>query len=321
MAKIFKWLYLRKLVGDLIPLKHPPYIRPGDAAGIVAPAGIVGSHEIEPAIHILEEWGLRVVTGKSLYSRSHFFAGDRAQRLEDLQKMLDDPAIAVIFCARGGYGTIHLLDDLDFTVFKKNPKWIVGFSDITLLHTCLSKRLNIESLHAIMPKNFSMALEDKKSLEYLKMALSGKPVSYDIPPVNINKKGIAEGILTGGNLSIIYSLQATPYEIDTSGKILFIEEVNEYLYRLDRMLMNLRMSGKLEDLKGLIVGGMTEMLNTSPDYGKTANEIIAGFTREYQFPVMFDFPAGHMYPNLPLFMGRKVTMEVKEGACTVSFKE
>ena len=300
-------------------MKKPPYIRKDDTIGIIAPAGIVDPKDIEPAIDILREWGLNVAKGKYLYHKHNFFAGSDKQRLEDFQAMLDDRSIKAIFCARGGYGLIRILNELDFTHFRKNPKWIVGYSDITLIHSFLSKKLKIQSLHAIMPKNFIRALEDNQSLDFLKKALFGEPLSYEIPFQKLSREGNAKGMLTGGNLSILCSLQATPYEIETKNKILFIEDVNEYLYRLDRMMINMKMSNKLSGLKGLIIGGMTDMKNTAPDYGKNAYEIVYEMVKEYNYPVLFGFPAGHMYPNLPLIMGNEVEMNVKQETCSIKF--
>lgn len=297
--------------------KQPAYLKKGDAVGIVAPAGIVNSEDIEPAVEILKEWGLNVVKGRNLYQKFNFFAGTDTQRISDFQNMLDNKEIKAIFFARGGYGSIRIIDKLDFKLFKKYPKWLIGYSDITMFHIYLSKILKYESLHAIMPKNFLKGKEDNQSLAYLKELLFGTPDNYQIEYNKLNRQGKASGLLTGGNLSIIYSLQATKYEIETKGKILFIEEVSEYLYHFERMLINLKMSGKLDDIKGLIVGGMTDMKDTTPGFGKDSYEIIADLVKEYDYPVIYGFPAGHMYPNLPLIMGRKIKIEVSENRAVV----
>jgi muramoyltetrapeptide carboxypeptidase len=289
---------------------QPAYIKEGDIAGIVAPAGIVHPEDIEPAIDILKAWGLQVAKGKYIYERYHFFAGTDEQRLEDLQAVLDDPSVKIIFFARGGYGSIRLIEKLNFEKFKKSPKWLVGYSDLTLFHIYIAQTLNCESIHGLMPKNFLKGQEDGRSLTTLKSVLFGLPNTFSCEYHPLNRSGEATGILTGGNLSLIYSLQGTRYEIDTRGKILFIEEVNEYYYHFERMMINLKMSGKLEEIAGLVVGGLTEMKNTSPEFGKDACEIIGDMIKDYSYPVMYGFPAGHMFPNLPLIMGRKTKMKV-----------
>ncbi len=298
---------------------QPPYLEKGDFVGFVAPAGIVKTEEIDPAIEMVKEWGLEVVKGKHLYSQHNFFAGDERQRLEDFQFMLDNPKIKAIFCARGGYGSIKIIENLNFSNFINSPKWVVGYSDITLFHICLNQLVHCESIHGIMPKNFIKGTGDNQSLPSLQKALFGQPLHYEIENKTFNKTGKAEGIVTGGNLSVLYSLQATNYELDSSGKILFIEDVNEYVYHLDRMVMNLKLSGKLSKLNGLIIGGMTNIKNTTPGYGKSANEIIANAVREYNYPVIFDFPAGHMYPNLALYMGRKIKMDVSSEMVVIKY--
>lgn len=289
---------------------QPPYLKKGDQVGIIAPAGIVKPEDIEPAIKILEEWGLKVNKGKHLYRSFHFFAGTDEQRLNDFQTMINDENIRAVFFARGGYGIIRLIEKLNFRKFKKSPKWLVGYSDITIVHSFLSKILKCESLHGIMPKNFIKGQEDNQSLIQLKNTLFGNMPSYQFANNRLNRSGKAEGFVTGGNLSIIYSLQRTKLQIDTKGKILFIEDVNEYLYHFERMMMNLKMSGQLKNLAGLVVGGLTDMKETTPGFGKTAEEIIADVVKECTYPVMFGFPVGHMFPNLPLIVGRKMKMDV-----------
>jgi muramoyltetrapeptide carboxypeptidase len=300
---------------------RPSYLKNGDHVGIMAPAGIVEETDIEPAIKILQEWGLKTIKGKYLFENNGFFAGTDQQRLEDFQIMLDNPDIKAIFCARGGYGSVRIIEKLDFTLFLKRPKWIIGYSDITVFHIYLNNYLKCESLHAIMPKNFLKAYEDGFSLPALKNALFGEKLKYTIEKNELNKPGKASGKLIGGNLSIICNLQGTHFEINTKDKILFIEDIDEYIYHIDRMMMNLKLSGKLKNLKGLIVGGMTKIKHTTPDYGKSVSEVISDIISDYNYPVIFGFPAGHIIPNYALYMGRNVKMEVTDQKTLIHFKE
>jgi muramoyltetrapeptide carboxypeptidase len=299
----------------------PPRLKPGDSIGLVAPASYVKSEELTEFFSVLETWELKAVLGKNLYRRKNSFAGNDAQRASDFQQMLDDPVIKAIHCARGGYGTLRIMNQLRFDSFLKNPKWIVGCSDITVLHTYLQKTLNIESLHAIMPRHLTTNRFDLSSLDSLRDALFGKPVGYALKSSRHNRTGDATGILVGGNLSVLHSLQGTKLSIDTSGKILFIEDVGEYLYHIDRMIMNLKMGGKLKELKGLIIGGMTGMKISDSGFRKTAYEIIREAVEEYDYPVMFDFPAGHIRPNMALIMGREIVMHTGADKCKVKFRQ
>ncbi len=300
---------------------RPSYLKKGDHVGIVAPAGIVKNTEIEPAIGILKEWGLQPVKGKHLFEMHGFFAGTDYQRLEDFQQMLDNPDIRAIFCARGGYGIIRIIEKLNFSNFLKSPKWIIGYSDITIFHVYLNNYLKCESLHAIMPKNFQKAHDDGLSLPTLKNALFGEKLKYNMEKHALDKPGKATGKLMGGNLSLICSLQGTPLEINTKNKILFIEEIDEYIYHIDRMMMNLKLSGKLNNLKGLIIGGMTKIKHTTPDYGKSAYEVISDIIADGDYPVAFGFQAGHIIPNHTLCMGRNIKMEVSDQGTLIHFRE
>jgi len=226
-----------------------------------------------------------------------------------MQQMLDDDSIRAIVCSRGGYGTVRIIDRLDFTRFRQNPKWIVGYSDITVLHAHIHQLFGIETIHATMPINIRNEKKDE-TLKTLMLALSGGPVAYSYPKTPLSREGSAEGLLVGGNLSILYNLMGTGSELDTTGKILFLEEVDEFLYHIDRMMVNLNRAGKLAKLKGLIVGGMSKMNDNAIPFGKNANEIIADAVREYKFPVCFDFPAGHLDTNLALIMGRNIHLRV-----------
>lgn len=286
----------------------PTSLSSGDKVGIVATARKVSIEESNPAIYILDSWGFKPIIGKTIGKAENQFAGNDLDRIQDLQQMLDDPDIKAIICARGGYGTVRIIDQLDFNNFIKHPKWICGFSDVTVLHSHINMNFNTATIHSPMCFNFPNAIE----LNTLKKALFGEELSYHIPPRSLNKKGNAEGELTGGNLSILYSLIGSQSDINTEGKILFIEDLDEYLYHIDRMMMNLKRSGKLHNLKGLIVGGMTDMKDNQVPFGKTAEEIILDAVKEYNYPVCFGFPAGHMENNSALIMGGMVSMEVND---------
>ncbi|HNY03385.1 MAG TPA: LD-carboxypeptidase [Bacteroidales bacterium] len=287
----------------------PAYLKKGDQVAIVSPARSITFEEVHPAIRFFGRNGLEAVLGNYVFSRHRQFAGTDEQRSRDFQSMLDHPDIRAIVCSRGGYGTVRILDRLDFTAFCENPKWIVGYSDVTVLHSHIHRRFGIETLHAPMPVNIKGDQPDD-SLQTMINALFGKRIAYTVPRAPLSREGRAEGILTGGNLSVLYSLMGTPSEIDTDGKILFIEDLDEYLYHIDRMMMNLKRAGKLAKLKGLIVGGMTKMNDNTIPYGMTAQEIVADAVAGYPYPVCFDFPAGHLDTNLALILGRKVKLTV-----------
>jgi len=290
----------------------PKYLSSGDRIAIVSPARKISREEVANAIKVFTDWGLEVVLGEHLYSTYHQFAGSDQERSDDLQKMLDDPSVKAIICSRGGYGTVRIIDRLDFSNFVENPKWIIGYSDITVLHSHINRHYGVETIHGVMPLNFKEKCEMNRSVTSLKKALFGKPLNYRLPGNEFNRKGSAEGELVGGNLSIIYSLTNTASDINTHGKILFLEDLDEYLYHVDRMMMNLRRSGKLEALSGLIIGGMTRMRDNDTPFGRTAYEIIQDAVEGYNYPVYFGFPAGHQEDNRALILGRKVKFEVEE---------
>jgi len=297
------------LFSYLYPMIHPPYLKKGDKIAIVSPARSITFEEVHPAIRFFQRQGLEVVLGSYVFSRDRQFAGTDEQRRRDFQQMVDDDKIKAIVCARGGYGTVRFIDQLDFRKFCEHPKWIVGFSDITVLHAHIHRQLGIETLHAAMPINMQTE-NPNDSMMSLIHVMFGNPVSYTCETPALSRQGIAEGLLVGGNLSILYSLMGTPSEPDTAGKILFIEDVDEYLYHIDRMMVNLKRAGKLAKLHGLIVGGMSKMNDNAIPFGLTANEIIADHVREYKFPVCYDFPAGHETLNKALILGRRVTLQV-----------
>ena len=288
----------------------PPPLQKNDTIGIVAPARSIKREELQTAIDLFESWGVNVKLGNNLFKISDQFAGTDKERAADLQQMLDDKEIKAIICARGGYGTIKTTERIDFEQFKKNPKWIVGYSDITVLHSYVTQKLGIKTLHAIMPLNIKEETKHSSSTSLLNKVLFGKQIEFQWESKTITQSfNSIQGELTGGNLSVLYSLRGTPYDIDTDNKILFLEDLDEYLYHVDRMMMNLKTGGKLDNLKALIVGGMTGMNDNAIPYGKDAIEIILSITKDYKYPVIFDCPVGHMEPNLPLIMGGEVNLE------------
>lgn len=297
----------------------PPLLKEGDRVGIVAPARKVSEREIEPAVKLLQSWGLVVEFGKHLFGDYNQFSGTDQERASDFQLMLDNPDIKAIFCARGGYGSIRLLNHINLRAVQLNPKWIVGYSDITVFHGVLNTWYFVESIHGTMPLNFPPDGTDNLSTTSLLRVLFGESPTYVAPAHPYNRFGKAEGLLTGGNLSILYSLSGTDGDIAPEGKILFIEDLDEYLYHVDRMMMNLKHSGKLSNIAGLVVGGMTEMRDNTIPFGKNACQIIREAVEEYDYPVCFGFPAGHQEPNLALIMGRKLFLNVDKKASSMSF--
>lgn len=293
-------------------MKTPPPIKPGDKIRIVSPAGKVAEKYVLPAIEWLVAQGYRVELGKHVFDTHFQFAGTDDERLEDLQTALDDPETSTIICSRGGYGTVRIIDKLDFQHFKKNPKWLVGFSDITILHTAINQ-LGIATIHGAMPRFFfdedGQANENLVSLMEL---LTGNPAEYNFEPQPENRPGSCTAGIIGGNLSIIVSLLGTKYGIDTRGKILFIEDIDEYLYHTDRMMHQLKLAGKLDKLAGLVVGDFTDVKDNESPFGKTVHEIIAEAVAEFNYPVCFGFPAGHNKRNLALAFGKNWELKVTE---------
>ena len=291
-------------------MQTPPYLKSGDKIAIVAPARKISMEELKPAANVLNSWGYECVFGDNLFKELNQYSGTDEERTSDFQKALDNDNIKAILCARGGYGVLRIIDKLDFTKFITNPKWIIGYSDVTVFHSHINKNFAIETLHATMPINFPKDGTLNQSLITLHKALKGDPLSYEIKKHGLNRKGVASGELCGGNLSILYALSASVSDIDTKGKILFIEDLDEYLYHIDRMILSLKRSGKLNNLAGLVVGGMSEMRDNTIPFGKTAEEIIAEAIAEYDYPVCFNFPAGHIQENYALIVGRKVHLSV-----------
>lgn len=295
----------------------PEYLKKGDTVAIVSTARKVSKEEIEPALQLLEKWGLNYDLGKTIGAEENQFAGSDDLRAADFQKMLDNPKIKAIWCARGGYGTVRIIDNLDFSTFKKNPKWIIGYSDITVLHSHIHN-FGIETLHAQM----CLEIQNKtaETAESLRKVLFGEKYSIEIEQTeSIAQPGILTGELIGGNLSVLYSLCGSASEMKTDGKILFIEDLDEMLYHVDRMMMNLKRSGYLKNLKALIIGGMTEMKDNKVYFGKTAEETIMDLVKEYNYPVITNFPAGHIKDNRALIMGRKVEFEAETNKVVLKF--
>jgi muramoyltetrapeptide carboxypeptidase len=288
----------------------PPYLQPGDKIAVVAPARKVVRTELEAALQILESWQLEVVPGKNLWNEKNQFSGDDAQRRDDLQKALDAKDIKAIICARGGYGSVRIIDGIDFSGFRKNPKWIVGFSDVTVLHSHIQQNFNIETLHAPMLINFDKINSDV--LSKLKDFLFGKITPVETTSHPLNKKGKAKGIICGGNLSVLYSILGSVSDIKTKGKILFLEDLDEYLYHIDRMMMAMKRAGKLNELAGVIIGGMTDMKDNTVPFGKTAEDIISEYVNDKNIPMAYHFPAGHIENNYPIIFGRQATLTVDE---------
>lgn len=297
---------------------QPAPLKKNDAIGIIAPGRKLDIETIQASIRIIESWGFNVRTGKNIFSAAHsYLAGSDVERLDDLQTMLDDTSLRAIICARGGYGSTRILDQLDFSAFLKNPKWICGFSDITALHLKL-QTLGVQSIHGTMPVLFSKP-ESARSMETLCSVLSGKSVTLEAASNSKNKLGKVEGELAGGNLSLIVDSLGTSSEIDTKDKILVIEEVDEYLYKIDRMLVQLKRTKKLQQLAGIAVGHMTDIKDTELPFGESIEAIILNHVQEFNYPVGFGFPVGHENPNIAWVEGSIGTLIVSKEKSTISF--
>ncbi|HOZ86374.1 MAG TPA: LD-carboxypeptidase [Bacteroidia bacterium] len=284
----------------------PPYLKVGDTVVIIATARKISDEELNPTINILNSWGLRAELAPNLFKSHHQFSGSDEERTEDLQWALNHKTAKAILIARGGYGTLRIIDNVDFTEFKKNPKWLIGYSDVTVLHSHLQS-IGIVSLHATMPVNF---LKHEDATLSIRQLLFNEQIDYAIPCHPLNKPGKAEAEVIGGNLSLLYALSGSASEVDFTNKILFIEDLDEFLYHIDRMMLQLKRSGKLKNLAGLIVGGMSEMKDNSISFGKNAEEIIHDAVSEYNYPVCFNFPAGHIDENMALYLGKPGHLEV-----------
>jgi muramoyltetrapeptide carboxypeptidase len=289
----------------------PPYLQKGDTIGLVAPSGFMPVEKMQTCIETLDSWGFTVQPGATTHSNSpNYFSGTDDERLNDLQQMLDDRNIKAILCVRGGYGMSRIIDRLNFKKFRKHPKWIIGFSDITVLHSHLFSNYKIASIHAPMAAAFNDGGFNDPYILSLKDCIEGKPGHYECAEHAFNIMGEAKGQLVGGNLSLLAHLTGTRSDIKTKNKILFLEDVGEYLYNIDRMLVQLKRSGKFGKLAGLIIGGFTDTKDTERPYGKAAYDIIYEQVKDYRFPVCFGFPVSHDKENYALKVGVKYKLSV-----------
>jgi muramoyltetrapeptide carboxypeptidase len=296
----------------------PPYLKPGDTIGLLAPAGFMPFEKMQTCVETLQNWGYNLSFGNTTHSQSqNYFSGTDEERLADLQQMLDDRNIKAIFCVRGGYGLSRIIDKINFKKFRKHPKWIIGFSDVTVLHAHVFSNYKIATLHGPMAAAFNDDGYLTPYIESLKNALEGAPAKYNTPGHHLNKEGKTKGILVGGNLCLLAHLAGTESDINTKNKILFLEDVGEYLYNIDRLFVQLKRSGKFERLKGLIIGGFTDSKDTERPFGLPAYEIIYEQVKEYDFPVCFDFPVSHGKENYALKIGVKYSLEVKKDTVTL----
>jgi muramoyltetrapeptide carboxypeptidase len=294
----------------------PPFLKAGDTVALVCTARKFFPEDAKPAIDLLESWGLNVKLGSTIGLDNFQLGGTDSERAADFQAQLEDENVKAIWCARGGYGTVRIIDSLDFSKFKKHPKWIMGFSDVTVLHS----QLNVEcvaSLHSIMPFTVPTAPEEVK--DTLRKALFGETISYTIPSKSYDVNGTASGELVGGNISILYSLLGSKSAIDTKDKILFIEDLDEYLYHIDRMMYNLKRNGYFENVKGIIVGSMTDMHDNEIPFGQNEVQIITEIAKDLSIPIAFQFPAGHQKDNRTLILGQQVAFEVNEKEIKLKF--
>lgn len=287
------------------------YLKQGDTVAIVSPARAITEAETQPAIHYLTQKGLKVVVGEHAYDRFHQMAGTDSDKIVDLQRFINDDSVRAILSTRGGYGCVRIIDHLDLKPLAEQKKWFVGYSDVTVFHSHINKHYGTPTLHATMPINISEQPDELEAIsnQTLMDALFGETLTYDLSAHTLNRPGNAEGMLVGGNLSMLYSLCGSKSDIDTEGKILFLEDLDEYLYHVDRMLMNLKRTGKLEGLSALIIGGMSDMNDNTIPYGKTAEEIIAEHTSAYSYPVYYGLEAGHTKPNRALRLGKTAIIE------------
>lgn len=301
-------------------IKIPPFLQNGDTIGLVCPAGFMPVEKVSECIRVLNEnWGFTTKVGNSIGRQYHYFSGTDEERLEDFQQMLDNDGVKAILCARGGYGLSRIIDRINFKKFRANPKWIIGFSDITILHSHIYRNYRIATLHAPMANAFNDEGYQNEFVRSLRNVLEGNKIKYQVQPHEFNRKGEAIGELAGGNLALLAHLVGTDSDLKTRGRILFIEDVGEYLYNIDRMMYQLKRSGKLDKLAGLIVGGFTDIKDTERPFGQTVHEIIRDAVAEYDYPVCFDFPVSHDEKNYALKIG--VGYKLKVGKNKVVLEE
>ena len=304
--------------------KIPPYLKNGDTIGICCVAGNMSAEEMQPALKKIDEWGFKVILGDTIGKKDFTFGGTDEERINDFQRMLDDEHIKAVLFARGGYGTIRVIDKINFSKFNTLPKWIIGFSDITVLHCHINRNFGIASLHSKMcnsfPDNWDQAEPEQiKSIESIQKSLIGEKMNYLFSPNMKNKTGAATGMLIGGNLQTIESLAGSVSDISTEGKILFLEDTHEYLYSIDRMFWNLERSGKLASLKGLIIGGFDiKKDDEGEEFGKLLEEIVLEKVVGYDFPVCYDFPVGHQKNNVALKCGVIHCLTVNKNECSLT---
>ena len=291
-------------------IKLPPYLKKGDTIGIVCPAGFMTVEKAATCIQTLEKWGYHVKLGKTLGSQYHYFSGTDEERAADLQSMLDDRSVNAILCGRGGYGVSRIIDRIDFKGFKKNPKWLIGFSDITVLHAALYQQVKFASIHASMAGAFNDGGAENEFIQSLRKAIKGQLANYSCAPHAFNRLGKASGELIGGNLSLIVHMIGTKTAYQTKNKILFIEDVGEYIYHIDRMFLHLKRAGLLEGLAGLVIGGFTDMKDTTVEFGMTVYETLQEHLKNYHYPICYDFPVSHETPNYALKVGVKHELSV-----------
>jgi muramoyltetrapeptide carboxypeptidase len=290
----------------------PPFLKPGSTIGIVATARKLTWEELESTVGVLADAGFKIRTGQRMFGAENQFAGSDDDRASDMQRMLDDPDINAILCARGGYGTVRIIDKLDFTEFQKHPKWLCGFSDITVLHAHINQNCGVATLHSSMPLSMKDLPEDHAQITTLINSLKGELPNYDFASHPLNRIGTMEGKIVGGNLSVIYSILGSESDLNTDGKILFLEDLDEYLYHIDRMMMNMKRNGKLANLKGLVIGGMSDMNDNAIPFGKSAEEIIRARVNEFDYPICFNFPVGHIDDNRALILGKKAAIQITD---------
>jgi muramoyltetrapeptide carboxypeptidase len=283
----------------------PPYLKKGDTIAVVCPSGFMPYEKAATCINVLQQWGYKVKTGKTLGGQFHYFSGTDEERLQDLQTMMDDPDVNAILFGRGGYGMSRIIDQVDFKKFRKSPKWLIGFSDITVLHAHIYRQFNIATLHAPMAAAFNDGESDNEFIQSLRKALKGSAANYSCAPHKLNRNGKTEGELVGGNLSLVAHIIGSRSSFNTKGKILFLEDVGEYIYNIDRMMIQLKRNGMLDGLAGLIVGGFTEIKDTITPFGSDAQEVIHSHIKEFSYPVCFDFPVSHDKNNYALKVGVK----------------
>lgn len=315
-------LYFFSFVSAQEKFIKPPYLKTGDTIAIVAPAGILKNREetIEKAKSLLISWGLNVVLGKNVFNQNNHFAGTDEERLKDFQEVLDNPTIKAIWAARGGYGSVRILDGLDFKKFSKKPKWMIGYSDITAFHNHFHN-LGFETMHAMMPTSLEEKPEEIiETVASFKNALFGEKLSYEIPSSTYNRIGKVNGQIVGGNLAILASMLGSKSQLNTDGKILFVEEIGEYHYSIDRMLQSLKRAGYFNNLKALIVGDFSKIKKNATSWGSTSEELILAIIPK-NIPVLFYFPAGHEADNRTLIFGRKAVLNIQKNTSTLNFNQ